>query len=130
MATKKKSTVSSKSKTKEKNSGQLWSVILFSSGILVFLMSIIEGQAAWLALHNFVRGLFGIGVFLVPVILIYSPIMIACDRSGKAVAGKLIQGFALIVLICGMTHIFTFGNDEILPINELSKQLYQNGNLY
>ena len=129
MATKKKSTVSSKSKskTKEKNSGQLWSVILFSSGILVFLMSIIEGQAAWLALHNFVRGLFGIGVFLVPVILIYSSIMIACDRSGKAVVGKLIQGFALIVLICGMTHIFTFGNDEILPINELSKQLYQNG---
>ncbi|MBR6696448.1 MAG: DNA translocase FtsK [Oscillospiraceae bacterium] len=90
-------------------------------------MSIIEGQAAWLALHNFIRGLFGVGVFLVPVILIYSAIMIACDKSGSAVAGKMIQGIILILLICGITHIFIFGKDEILPINELSKQLYENG---
>ncbi|MBQ8727115.1 MAG: DNA translocase FtsK [Oscillospiraceae bacterium] len=90
-------------------------------------MSIIEGQAAWLALHNFVRGLFGVGVFIVPVVLIYAAIMIACDKSGTAVAGKMIQGLVLIFLICGITHIFIFGKDEILPINELSKQLYDNG---
>lgn len=131
MANKRKTTTSSKSKTKSKskadNSGQLWSVVLFSSGILIFLMSIIEGQAAWLSLHEFVRGLFGVGVFLVPVVFIYAAIMIACDKSGAAVAGKVIQGFVLILLICGITHIFIFGNDEILPINELSKQLYDNG---
>ena len=131
LANKRKTTTSSKSKTKSKskadNSGQLWSVVLFSSGILIFLMSIIEGQAAWLSLHEFVRGLFGVGVFLVPVVLIYAAIMIACDKSGAAVAGKVIQGFVLILLICGITHIFIFGNDEILPINELSKQLYDNG---
>lgn len=131
MSNKRKTTTSSKSKTKSKsksdNSGQLWSIVLFSSGILIFLMSIIEGQAAWLALHNFVRGLFGIGVFLVPVVLIYAAIMIACDKSGTAVAGKMIQGLVLIFLICGITHIFIFGKDEILPINELSKQLYDNG---
>ena len=131
MANKRKTSTTSKSKTKSKsksdNSGQLWSIVLFSSGILVFLMSIIEGQAAWLALHNFIRGLFGVGVFLVPVILIYSAIMIACDKSGSAVAGKMIQGIILILLICGITHIFIFGKDEILPINELSKQLYENG---
>ncbi len=131
LANKRKTSTTSKSKTKSKsksdNSGQLWSIVLFSSGILVFLMSIIEGQAAWLALHNFIRGLFGVGVFLVPVILIYSAIMIACDKSGSAVAGKMIQGIILILLICGITHIFIFGKDEILPINELAKQLYENG---
>jgi len=131
LVNKRKTTASSKSKAKSKsksdNSGQLWSIVLFSSGILIFLMSVIEGQAAWLALHNFVRGLFGIGVFLVPVILIYSAIMIACDKPGTAVAGKVIQGLILILLICGITHIFIFGKDEILPINELSKQLYDNG---
>lgn len=131
LANKRKTITSSKSKAKTKskqnNSGQLWSIVLFSSGILIFLMSVIEGQAAWLALHNFVRGLFGIGVFLVPVILIYSAIMIACDKSGAAVAGKIIQGLVLILLVCGITHIFIFGKDEILPINELSKQLYNNG---
>lgn len=131
MSNKRKTTTSSKSKTKSKsksnNSGQLWSIVLFSSGILIFLMSIIEGQAAWLALHNFVRGLFGVGVFIVPVVLIYAAIMIACDKSGAAVAGKMIQGLILILLICGITHIFIFGKDEILPINELSKQLYDNG---
>lgn len=131
LSNKRKTTTSSKSKTKSKsksnNSGQLWSIVLFSSGILIFLMSIIEGQAAWLALHNFVRGLFGVGVFIVPVVLIYAAIMIACDKSGTAVAGKMIQGLVLIFLICGITHIFIFGKDEILPINELSKQLYDNG---
>ncbi len=128
LANKRKTTSSkSKSKSKSNNSGQLWSVVLFSSGILIFLMSIIEGQAAWLALHDFIRGLFGVGVFLVPVVLIYSAVMIACDKSGTAVAGKMIQGFVLILLICGITHIFIFGKDEILPINELSKQLYENG---
>ncbi len=131
LSNKRKTTTSSKSKTKSKsksdNSGQLWSIVLFSSGILIFLMSIIEGQAAWLALHNFVRGLFGVGVFIVPVVLIYAAIMIACDKSGAAVAGKMIQGLILILLICGITHIFIFGKDELLPINELSKQLYDNG---
>jgi len=124
VATKKKKTTAKK---KNNSNKQLWSVLLFSMGVLMLFMSIIEGSSAWLALHNFVRGLFGIAVFLVPVILIYAAIMIATDKSEKAVAGKVIQGFILTALICGTVFIFMYGNEDLSAWENIPQRLYDTG---
>lgn len=102
-------------------------MLLFSAGILILFMAIIEGTSAWLVLHNFVRGLFGIAVFLVPVIFIYASIMIATDKSEKAVAGKVIQGLILTTLICGTVFIFMYGTEDITTWENIPKRLYESG---
>lgn len=96
-------------KQKEAQDKVMYSVVLFSVGILVLLLTLIEGEAAWKAIHNLLMGLFGISVYLVAPILLYSSVMIAMDKSGKTVAGKAIQGVAAILLISAMVQIFFVG---------------------
>ena len=80
----------------------MYSVVLFSVGILVLLLTLIEGEAAWKAIHNLLRGLFGLSVYLVAPVLLYSSVMMAMDKSGKTVAGKAIQGAAAEILFDGI----------------------------
>ncbi|HNX64548.1 MAG TPA: DNA translocase FtsK [Oscillospiraceae bacterium] len=121
MAARKKSTPA---KTTDK---QFWSVILFAAGILILLLGIIQGESAWYAIHIFLRGIFGISVFIVPVILIYASVMIAKDKSGKAVAGKLLQGLTLILLTSGIIQIFFVGAVEGTGFFNKISILYNNG---
>lgn len=88
---------------------QFWSVILFALGVFVLLVTAIQGESAWLVIHNFVLGMFGISAYIVPVVLVYMSIMIAMDRSNQAVAGKLVQGVILMLLVSGTVHIFFVG---------------------
>ena len=53
------------------DANRVWSVILFSLGVLTALMALIPGTAGWHAVHKFLLGCFGIAVFFVPIILIY-----------------------------------------------------------
>ena len=119
----------SKSKAAKKQVGNnhFWSIVLFAFGILIFLLSLIKGESAWLFIHKLLLGLFGISVFLVPVILIYVSIMIALDKSSQAVAGKFIQGTILILLACAIVQIIFVGRVE--GINFLDKliNLYKDG---
>lgn len=103
---------SRKAPAKKQSSGlnsHFWSVMLFAIGVLVLLFALIPGESAWLSIHNLLRGLFGGVVFLVPVILIYAAVMIALDKSGKEVAGRLIEGTVLVILLCGAVEILFVG---------------------
>lgn len=97
---------------KKNTDKQFWSVILFAIGILTLLLVMIRGESAWHAIHTFLLGLFGISAFIVPVILIYAAIMIALEKSGKAVVGKVIQGAMLILLCSGIMQIIFVGSVE------------------
>ena len=48
----------SRQQAQRKAKKQMWAVVLFAAGILLFLMAIIEGQAVWAWLHRMWRGLF------------------------------------------------------------------------
>lgn len=106
---------------------QFWSVILFTLGVLILLLGVIQGESAWNSIHMFLRGLFGISVFIVPVILIYASIMIAMDKSGKAVAGKLFEGLILIMLVSGFIQIVFVGQVEGTTFFNKLLNLFVNG---
>lgn len=101
-----------KAPVKSNTDRQFWSVVLFTLGILTLLLVIITGESAWRAIHMFLLGLFGISAFIVPVILIYAAVMIALEKSGKAVAGKIIEGVILILLFSGIMQIIFVGEVE------------------
>ncbi|MBQ8787179.1 MAG: DNA translocase FtsK, partial [Oscillospiraceae bacterium] len=125
MATKKTTTQSkSKQQAEEANAGDkvLWSTVLFALGVLTLAFTVIKGESAWNSIHNIFLGMFGFSVFLVPAILIYVSIMIAMDKSQRAVQGKVIQCFVIILLSSAFIQIVTSGQltgtnlfEEIIP---------------
>lgn len=124
MATRKKRKAVKKTNSSDK---QFWSIILFSTGVLFLMLSMIRGESAWYSIHITLYGLFGIAVFIVPFILIYASIMIAMDKSKDAVAGKFIQGFVLMLLVSGLIEILAVGKIEGTTfINKLT-DLYRGG---
>lgn len=131
-ATKKKSTSGSKkssgnSRNRSASQAQLWSVVLFALGVLVMLFALIPGGSAWLAIHNLLRGLFGVSVFLVAPIMIYASIMIALDKSQQAVAGKIIQGSILLLLVSGIAQIIFNGEVHGRDFADKLLNLYKSG---
>lgn len=84
---------------------QLWSVILFAVGILVLLISIVPGTKGWGMLHDLLLGLFGVSVFLVPAILIYTAALVGQDKSKQA-SKRAIWGVLLTIFCSGFIQIF------------------------
>lgn len=123
----KKQTRSSKAAAEKENEIRhdkvLWSTLLFALGVLTLAFMLIPGESVWNSIHNVLLGLFGVSVFLVPVIMIYVSIMIALDKGEHYVSVRVLQCFILILLISGFVQIVFSGElqgenlfDEILPI--------------
>lgn len=106
---------------------QFWSVILFAAGILIFLFTVIEGSSGWQFIHNLFRGLFGLSVFLVPVILIYTAILISMERSQQTVAGRAMWGIGLTLLGSSVVQIMFAGAAKGNTFIEKCKYLYEAG---
>ena len=106
---------------------QFWSVILFASGILIFLFTVISGNSGWLFIHNLLRGLFGVAVFLVPVILIYTALLISMERSQQTVAGRAAWGLGLTLLSSSVVQIMFVGGAKGDTFMEKCKFLYHAG---
>lgn len=140
MAAQKKSSTASKSKSggrkpsaaaqkqKEAQDRVLHSVVLFALGILVLLLTFIEGEAAWLAIHNFLRGMFGISVYLVAPLLIYLSVMTA--QGDKSVAGKAFFGVMFILFLSAAVQIFLVGEIKGSKLfADIIPKLYHEGKL-
>ena len=106
---------------------QFWSVILFAAGILIFLFTVIEGSSGWQFIHTLFRGLFGLSVFLVPVILIYTAILISMERSQQTVAGRAMWGIGLTLLGSSVVQIMFAGAARGNTFIEKCKYLYEAG---
>ena len=100
---------------------QFWSVILFATGILVLILAFIPGEKAWYWLHNALLGIFGVGVFLVPVILGYTGILVGQSRSREA-SGRAVWG-VLLTLFCSTFVQLFFG---VMPTADPLKAGYEN----
>lgn len=106
---------------------QFWSVILFAFGILIFLFTVISGSSGWLFIHNLLRGLFGIAVFLVPVILIYTALLISMEKSQQTVAGRAAWGVGLTLLSSSVVQIMFVGEADGNTFTEKCRFLYESG---
>lgn len=106
---------------------QFWSVVLFAIGMLTLFMMLIKGSEGWLKAHNFLLGMFGLAVFFVPTILIYTSIQIGKERSHKCVADRAIWGIVLAFLVSGALQIFFSKELKGNNFDEQIKHLYNDG---
>ncbi|MDR3644205.1 MAG: DNA translocase FtsK 4TM domain-containing protein, partial [Clostridia bacterium] len=88
---------------------QAAAVVLFFVALLLASVVLIPGHNVWKSLHSLFFGLFGVGAFLWPPVLIYIALISALERPFKSIAAKLWEAAGLIVLICSAIHIFTVG---------------------
>ena len=109
----------------EKN--QFWSIVLFAVGVLVFLMAVIKGSAGWNGIHNGFLGIFSLAVFFVPVVLIYTAVLIGMEKSQKCVAGRAVWGIAIIILASAAVQIFSVGKLPGEGIFNNIAELYKSG---
>lgn len=112
---------------KNQNNKQLWAIIIFSVGLLMFFITIIEGSNIWKFLHNIVFGFFGITSFIISPILVYISVVATIDNSNSSIINKFWQSAILIILISSVVQIF--GTGYIPGENFIDKfiSLYNNG---
>ncbi len=128
--TEKSQSVKNKPVTKEEQVNQFWSIILFAVGILVFLLTIIDGSSGWNVMHHILRGLFGVSVFLVPVILIYTSILIAKEHSQRTICGRAMWGAGLMILCSSVVQLMFAGPPQGDTFLEKCKYLYELGTFF
>ena len=114
MAAKKKTstkkTTKSSSKSQKNTTGKLnrqaTAILLFATAIFILCVSIIPGESVWNWLHIGFRGLFGLCVFLLPVVIGYIAVMISKEKEMGPSKVKVIEGIVLICLLGGGLQIF------------------------
>ncbi len=111
---KKQSKKATPTKQKENYGGrkETASILLFALAVLTLFLIIIKGQTAWLWLHNTLFGLFGIGVFALPVILGVIAVFAAMDRLKFSVKARIWETAFLFVFIDAVIDIFTTSEGE------------------
>ena len=120
----------SRAETVNEPVSQFWSVILFSAGILVFLLAVIAGSSGWNKIHNILRGLFGLSVFIVPVIMVYTSFLIAKQRSRKTVHSRSVWGTILIILSSSVVQVMVGGMPQGDNFKDKLEYLYNSGSAF
>ena len=126
-----KSERSAAAQKRDKNRRKLWSLLLFSLGILLIVFSVLgsadaEEKNAADHIKTFLSGIFGFSVFLLGPILIYISVMISMNKGKGSVAAKLIQLGLIIFLLSAAIQIVFF--DE-LTVGELFSNGIRGGGL-
>ena len=97
-----------KSEAKETAAGrrQLLSVIWFAVAVFLLFIVFIRGQNVWLAIHNFIFGVFGVTAYFYPFLLGAVAVLVAADKIGGSINAKIIESGILVILIGAAVDIF------------------------
>lgn len=106
---------------------QFWSIMLFALGVLSLLLIVIPGTSAWHALHTTMFGLFGVASAFIPLILVYTAILIGMERSHQTVSGKAFWGVALMILSSAIVQIFFYGEVRGDGLVDCVRTLFRQG---
>ena len=105
---------------------QMWAVILFFVAVLLFLLAVIQGEKAWLAMHDAYLGLFGICGYIWPILLGYVAIASALERPTVRISSRVIMASSIILLLGGtidlFTHHLTAFSEHLLVSFEIGSQ--------
>ena len=100
--------------------------VLFIIMILFILLVFVEGSSGWKILHDGVRGVFGITVLLVPV-LIGIAAWNADSEDEDALQPTLMWCSFLTVIVAGAVQVLFNGGTRETDFTEYIKYLYQDG---
>jgi len=134
MATKKKgrpkkSTKQASVTETKKNSGrrQMMAVLWFAIAIFVGAVLIYKGANAWMALHNFLLGVFGITAYFYPILMAVIAILYAMDKVSGSITAKMVESTVLVMLVGAAIDIFSTKSGEMIKFSEHLAAAYKSG---
>lgn len=105
---------------------QLMSVIWFAVAVFLLCVVFIKGQNIWLAMHNFIFGVFGVTAYFYPFLLGVVAVLFAMDKIGGSINAKIIESGVLVVLVGAAVDIF-IKHDETLTFWQHLTASYTSG---
>ena len=114
-------------KQEEHRKRQVWAILLFALGLLLLALIVIKGQNIWYQVHTALLGLFGIGVFVLPVLFVYVAIRATIDENMGKLRHKIWQGLVFLCLLCGMIQVLFIGGYSHTGFVDCAKELYEKG---
>ncbi len=115
-----KRTQSAAKKESAQYAGQVRPIALIALGVLIALFAFYPGTRVWLAIQNGLRGLFGVGVAFVPLILIYSGWMIAQSKDKQASGSNF---WTVMLALCVCSFVQAFFGDPLTGVNPQTGEL-------
>lgn len=92
---------------------QLLSVIWFAVAVFLLCVVFIPGQNVWLAIHNFIFGVFGVTAHFYPFLLGFVAVLFAMDKIGGSMNAKVIESGILVILVGAAVDIFSKHDDAL-----------------
>ncbi|WMJ23285.1 DNA translocase FtsK [Paludicola sp. MB14-C6] len=114
----------------QRNKRQISAIILFTVGILLGSILIIEGKSLWLFMRQVIYGLFGVPAFILPISFIYIAIMTTLDKPIGDLKHKVWQTGVLVGLVCSLvelSRVQPFAGKNFIGV---IKSLYENATHY
>ena len=116
-----------RSKVKKKSASQLNLVILFSIGLFLLSLALVEGQNLWKFMRCAVLGMFGILAYFIGIFLMAISVLLSFDSFKKSLSGKIWLVIFLFILVCGQVQM-CFQNNCFEPaILDYVKKTWDDG---
>ena len=103
-----------RSAARREDTDRILCIVLFALSVLLFFIAVIEGEGAWLALHNFYVGVFGyLSAILLPIILIVVNVFIAIRRPPVGVTvAKSAESLVMVFLLSALIHVIVHDSGD------------------
>ena len=80
-------------------------IIYGAIAVIFALMIIIKGENVWTAVRSFFFGVFGFGIFLIPVLMIYLCLITEKEKQVARFKAKIIISSFIILLVGALIYI-------------------------
>lgn len=97
-----------------KKRNQTFSLIVFAVSLALFSVVLIPASqgTVWHSIRGFFFGLFGYSAFILPIVLIYTAIMMTLEKMQQSIGKKIFQGVLLVFFISAFGFVVSH-NDKI-----------------
>ena len=128
MATKKTSTrkngSGSRRRRPQPDIAQSWSILLFGLGAVLVAMIFVEGESAWAWMRAALFGVFGLGMYVLGLLVLYVAVLVAL---GLPIWSKCAKALCLMMFLCGTAVVFSRVNLSGMDFVQVVKALYEQG---
>ncbi len=128
MATKKTSTrkngSGSRRRRPQPDIAQSWSILLFGLGAVLVAMIFVEGESAWAWMRAALFGVFGLGMYVLGLLVLYVAVLVAL---GLPIWSKCAKALCLMMFLCGTAVVFSRVNLTGMDFGQVVKALYEQG---
>ncbi|MGN0629665.1 MAG: DNA translocase FtsK [Oscillospiraceae bacterium] len=105
--TKNKKTTKKQQEEELSTKRQLSAILFFALGVIFTAMTLVTGEHLWETLHYAMFGLFGWCAYLIGPVFIYLAVMNTLERPTFSTNAQAWESLALMLLLCGITTVFT-----------------------